>query len=1083
MNVNGSKTASAEMSARSRMEAGERIESAIDEFETHWPRHTGETLCQFVGERKLADDLPVLVELVRVDIERRYEAGLQTDLETYWGAFPILLADRQARLAVAYEDYRSRCSAGLSRPMERWSALDGIQEVAWYRDLDRSSRYVAVAARPPDVKRFSIGCVESVGFRIVARIGEGSMSEVFLAKQRDLADRHVVLKVVDRPLAEPHQMARLQHTNIVPIYSFHRTDSHSILCMPYAGMLTLADYFATSDEASSRTGRGLVATVRRRMDDTVNRFPGGPDAGSAETAEARSGFRSTAAGRSTEAGRSPGASGETVLVPESKLEQGAGEQGAGEPAADDPAATRPLEGLAGYDCHRLSLLLFSKLASALTHAHARGVLHGDLKPANVLIRNDGEPALLDFNLSIAIDREDARWAGGTLAYMAPEVIRAWMGQHVRPEPAADIYGLGVMLFEFVNGVLPFHAPRSCAAVDLEEGLRARHGSLRWTNPAVSPGTRSIVARCLAGEPSDRYRSAAELQADLDRELKDRPLRHASEPFIAGRARKWARRHPRLGSSAAIATAALLAIAFLTLAGWRLSEANRGYAAREHYERFMTTSARTAADLLMPGPVDGQAAIGEADRLFEAYHLLSDDHWASRPKWSYLLDDQRASLQVRIADLLVRSISRRLDRLDRGNSVAGDVPSERAVIAHRLDLLRKVPFRSHAPASLNRLEQAAGRIAEIEGSGAVTGTDDGFDGSPAAVDRLADALERISRDRPREALERLSPTMLETIDAFSYWVTVGQAQMADRQLRAAELSFTLAIRESEDVPAGHYCRGVCRRRLGRPADLRGAESDFTRVLTIDPARDEAQIERAIVREVLKDFEGAVSDLDAVIRRGRHTNRALVLRARVYGKLDRPDDARRDLDEAIRQPPQTAADWLSRGFARLPSDPSAALADFRGAETLKPDSSIALQNQAFVLSEHLGDEDAAIVTLTRLLDLAPTFEPARMGRAVLRARSADYAGALEDLRAAETHSELSPAALYQAACVHALAVRTESGEAAADAKSRAVHYLSRAIRRGYGGDVLDTDPDLEAVRDDHRFHAISQTLRLSQPNATD
>ena len=66
---------------------------------------------------------------------------------------------------------------------------------------------------------------------MVQKIGEGAFSCVYLANQVELADRFVVLKIVSEPLAEPEYMALLQHTNIVPIYSFHCILSRSVICM------------------------------------------------------------------------------------------------------------------------------------------------------------------------------------------------------------------------------------------------------------------------------------------------------------------------------------------------------------------------------------------------------------------------------------------------------------------------------------------------------------------------------------------------------------------------------------------------------------------------------------------------------------------------------------------------------------------------------------------------------------------------------------------------------------------------------------------------------------------------------------
>src|SRR5207253_726216 len=100
------------------------------------------------------------------------------------------------------------------------------------------------------------------------------------------------------------------------------------------------------------------------------------------------------------------------------------------------------------------------LAEAIGHAHRRNVLHRDIKPSNVLLSGDGEPMLLDFNLSrTALNGGAAAAIGGTVAYMAPEHLRAVASR----DPAdarlvdgrADIYALGMVLYEILAGAMPF----------------------------------------------------------------------------------------------------------------------------------------------------------------------------------------------------------------------------------------------------------------------------------------------------------------------------------------------------------------------------------------------------------------------------------------------------------------------------------------------------------------------------------------------------------------------------------------------------------------------------------------------------
>ena len=177
--------------------------------------------------------------------------------------------------------------------------------------------------------------------------------------------------------------------------------------------------------------------------------------------------------------------------------------------------------------------LVAKLARAVHFAHQRAVLHRDLKPANVLLDSAGEPLLADFGLARRLDADAAHTRTGavlgTPAYMAPEQARG----DTKLTVAADVYGLGAVLYELLAGRPPFAGPAL-------EVLR----QVQEDEPAPPPGDRDLAAvalKCLAKEPAGRYAGAAELADDLDRwaagdPTKARPL---STPAAAWR---WVRRN-------------------------------------------------------------------------------------------------------------------------------------------------------------------------------------------------------------------------------------------------------------------------------------------------------------------------------------------------------------------------------------------------------------------------------------------------------------------------------------------------------------------------------------------------------------
>ena len=150
----------------------------------------------------------------------------------------------------------------------------------------------------------------------------------------------------------------------------------------------------------------------------------------------------------------------------------------------------------------------AQVASALGVAHRKGVIHGDVKPANMLITDDGRVKLMDFGMARLASRDSsATPLLGTPAYWCPEQI---MG---RPQDArSDLCSLGVVLHEMVTGKRPFDAESLqaiCGRVLSSTPLPPSHA-----NPSVPTGFDEVVARCLAKDPAVRYATAEALAEEL-----------------------------------------------------------------------------------------------------------------------------------------------------------------------------------------------------------------------------------------------------------------------------------------------------------------------------------------------------------------------------------------------------------------------------------------------------------------------------------------------------------------------------------------------------------------------------------------
>jgi serine/threonine protein kinase/Flp pilus assembly protein TadD len=372
-----------------------------------------------------------------------------------------LTAEQDSLLALAYDEYCRAQEAGTAPdPVEFCARFPSIQAaLATLLSVGRLVDEDVHFTDPPEVRWPEPG-EEFVGFRLQRELGRGRFSHVFLAIEPEVGHRRVVVKVAQGGMDEALTLGRLAHPNIVPIFSVRKDEATKlgVVCMPYLGEATLGDLLA----------RVLAAGAPPRDATTI-------------------------------------------------LEAAAKGHAAEPPTATDAASVAYLSRASYLDGIRR---LATQLLEALAFIHAEGVCHRDLKPSNVLLTRAGVPMLLDFNLS-GDERHARIGLGGTPTYMAPEQLQRLLTRDgTGLDGRADLFSLGVMLYELLTGRQPFTPPpRNLKLPQIRQHLLEQFtrgaAPVRSRNPAIDDALAKLVDRCLAPAPADRPASAHAARAMLE----------------------------------------------------------------------------------------------------------------------------------------------------------------------------------------------------------------------------------------------------------------------------------------------------------------------------------------------------------------------------------------------------------------------------------------------------------------------------------------------------------------------------------------------------------------------------------------
>jgi serine/threonine protein kinase/Tfp pilus assembly protein PilF len=892
---------------------------------------------------------------------------------------------------------------------------------------DASVDWCDAATRLPEVG------TEFLGFRLVRELGRGAFGRVYLAQQGTLAGRPVALKVAHDIAGESHTLAQLQHTNIVPIYSFHRTGSLQAVCMPYFGATTLAQVVQRLGGGTSlpSSGRELKSTLNRRTTE-----PGMPSPLPALP------------------GSEPAPPGE--LVPA---------------VAADPAGWARLEGLSYVGA---VLWLGEQLADGLAHAHARGILHRDLKPANVLLADDGRPMLLDFNLAEDTKLREAAATraavGGTIPYMSPEQLGAFFLQAGRLDERSDIFSLGVILFELLTGRHPYPLHSGTAREMIPAMITDRRRplpALSSLNPAISPAVDAIIRKCLAADPAQRYQRAEHLREDLDRQLNSLPLKYAGNPSAREGVRKWVRRHPRLASSGTVAAVAALLIAGLGVGVVQSREQARELHARTQFadHRAAFRDVQTFLDDRNQSRPYLDEALAKLRAVLARYGVPedgADDRWLSGSDAARLPTDERDRLRADVGETFYQmaqvahlKADREILGVDRDAQLALAARWHAAAVRHAGDRLPRALREQEAALAELRGDRATAD--RLHAEAAAMGVD-----APRDLFMLGAGLAHFNHQR--DALPHLQKsTQLDPTD-HSAWFVRGTVHLKLGQNEMATECFSACLALREDLAAAWLNRGISytRRRF-----YKEALDDYERALRLDPTLTKAYVARADTRENRRDWKGAEADYTAALAAGATEVRLYFRRASVRDLLGDKAGAKADREKGLSLTPTDDMSWVGRAEVRVGNDPKGALADTEEALKINESCVDALQMKAHILAERLNRPEEAEKALDRAVELNPDYVPARAGRGVILARRGKRDEALRDAHEAMRRDTLPPN-LYQVACIYALTSAADKGHP--EDRREAFRLLFAALRTGFALDIVDTDRDLDPLRKDEEFKRL-------------
>lgn len=742
-----------------------------------------------------------------------------------------------------------------------------------------------------------------------------------------------------------------------------------------------------------------------------------------------------------------------------------------------------------------------QLAEALAHAHAQGIIHRDVKPANALFASSGQLKLTDFGLAKFLGSATLTQAGapiGTPAYMSPEQVE---GKEI--DERSDIFSLGVVLYELVSGRLPFDAnkPDLVYYQILHQSPPAMSGA-DWSAPA---DLQRIVHHALEKDPAARFQSMAELAASLRAYLGGVPTL-VPESATLSLAASIPRPKPR---RLRLLWLAVPALAVAVTAAWFVP------GVRERYLNPLPAAKRVA---LIPfancthEPVSRAFCEGLLDSTTGLLSLWQN----AEPSLAVTPASEVRSLSITTPEAARKFAGANLAVT--GQFTPAENPTTltlRVVNTQSLHVLRSASLRYSPDEPTSLQERAASSIARILGLSVKTTKQYAIPASPVPAANTAylrgvGYLRRFDvRDNVDRAVESLKQAVAADPGFAAAHVALSTAYRRrysiskdPATLDAARTEAGRALAIDEQSPAAHAAVGAV---LSLGGDRERAAAEFRRALSLDPLnveflRDLANLDDAMGRtaEALDIYQKAIQlKPDEAMTYGdlgvfyythqNYTAAADAFRKQaslipdsplvhrnlggIYVALGRNEDAEREFLTSIRLSPTVTA-YLNLGVLYIfESRYQEAISVLQKATELAPPSF----SGAPTMWANLGDAyrytpgdrqkaDEAYRKAVEAVEQQLAFEPSDphllSDAAVYRAKLGDRSRAVDEIAQALRYGQGSRTISFHAALVYELT----------GARDRALAALGDAIRGGYSLEDINREPEFANLRRDPRYQRL-------------
>lgn len=534
---------------------------------------------------------------------------------------------------------------------------------------------------------------------------------------------------------------------------------------------------------------------------------------------------------------------------------------------------------------RLSRLLdaFERICDAVQYAHEAGIIHRDIKPANIVLEKHGAAYLVDWGLArerLVRETEMIDGEGGAASptdestepapdsphltqmahrigspdYMSPEQAEGRIAAH---GPATDVYGLGATLYHLLTGIAP-HAATRPAHAESSDQIYARIAGASPPSadslvPQLPAALASICRKAMLREPADRYRSARELQHDLQRWRKDEVVQaHATRYTLLQRVQLFTSRHQRLVSIVAAGTllvllVSLFAAALVTEKNLRLDAANTElYAAKGDLDEKIEQLNTASAELTTTNQVLDQ----KVRDLREVNERLTAER-------------DRLELSLQIGFKMLRGIE--TDRF-------------RSLDDAYVDILQNgLQMPDEERAAMLPLYQALISMQKAEELVTSSAQDGGVSGLISGVTNKLSARSEIFA-----ALDALDASILKSDKMGLAWLLRAQirSEFLSHPPKDVLHDWECAVNLLPRCSAALSGRGWCRLRM---SDIELAEADFNQAIELDRLNEYARFGLGKIRVNQKNYDDALEHLKNALEQAPRYSMNLDWKVNLYEPL--------------------------------------------------------------------------------------------------------------------------------------------------------------------------------------------------------